>query len=767
MVTSWAKSLGVLVGCVAVAVVGTALGGVDLTVRSGDKVSSTLDAGGEVERYRFTCPAGALVTVKAKAAKKGPPLRVRVVAPNLVDVGEATGTAATVKGALTTSSGIHTAEISADDGATGTEYSVTVSWKNPKKYGFTPQLDPGGQSELAFSGEAGATATLSVKKAKRSAAVPVVLSLAGPQGDVAIVQGASVTVVLPETGDYTMFFGDTGTAGGQVAASIKVKTPKTVKRTAILGASGTPAGTALELSRTIGPAGGTAAADVDGPISGASVTVPAGALTQATSILIGTTSVIATAAPGISAGPAIFFGPEGLSFAPEQAQVTIPYDASFFEGGTSDLRVYTRAADGSIEEITEFTIDSFAATVTFAVSHFSTFEVRRAFRFVERPILTNPAGTTRLGFSAAVGGDRAAFGVPFHDPTGINQSAGGLAIHHRNADGTWTSDGMLTTPNFQSNDQLGVSVAIDGDTLVGGAPLRTPAVERTGAAEVWRRDVGGVWQFEAELVPTNGLFGWEAGNAVAIDGDTAVVAAHGDSENASLAGAVHVFVRSGTTWTFQQRLTEASPVASGRFGGSVAIEGDTIVVGSFKHTARPGFVQVFHRTGTTWSRDGRIEAANGFANDSFGTSVSISGGLIAVGAPTLAADGSGEVYVYRDQGTSFPLDAFIPSNDPTQVPDTSDSFGNSVSLRGSVLVVGAPLQTVQIKPSSGQVFIYESPKPGTWLVSARLRGYPGEVTPSGSGDKFGTVIAFDGETIVSGAPDASFGVGNAYAFDLR
>jgi hypothetical protein len=754
-----------LASCAGIAVLTTARAGVDLTLGNGDKIASTLDAGGEVETYRFACPAGAKVTVKAKTARKGPPLRVRALAPDLAPLGEETGPAPSVAVASAPATGVFTAEVAAADGQAGTTYSVTIAWKSPKKFGSAATLAPGGQAQLAFAAEAGATATLTVKKAKRSAAVPLLLSLAGPDGEV-VLDGASAEVDLPATGDYTLTFGDGGAVGGAVTAAVKVRPPKPLKRSADLGSSGAPPGTTLLTSRAIGPAGGTVGID-DGPLSGTSVTVPPNAIAQPTSILVGSTSVIATTAPGISAGPAIFLGPEGLTFAPAQVEVTIPFDASFFEGGTSGLRVYTRAADGTIVEVTGFTIDAVASTVTFPVSHFSTFEVRRAFPLIERPLLTNPVGTTRLGFSAAVGGAAAAFGIPFHDPTGINQSAGGLVIHHRNGDGTWTTDGILTTPNFNSNDQLGVSVAIDGDTLVGGAPLRTPAVERTGAAEVWRRDGGGVWQFEAELVPPNGLFGWEAGNAVAIDGDTAVVAAHGDSENASLAGAVHVFVRSGVTWTFQQRLTEASPVASGRFGGSVAIDGDTIVVGSFKSTARPGFVQVFHRSGTTWSRDGRIEAANGFANDSFGTSVSVSGGLIAVGAPTLAADGSGEVYVYRDQGTAFPLDAFIPSNDPTQVPDTSDSFGNSVALRGSVLVVGAPLQTVQSKPSSGQVFVYESPAPGTWLVSARLRGVPGEVTPSGPGDKFGTAIAFDGETIVSGAPDASFGVGNAYAFDVR
>ena len=762
--TSTGMPVRAFAGLVAAAVVGIAVADVDLSVGNGDKVSSALEAGGEVEEFRFTCPAGSRVSVKAKSAKRGPPLLVRAFHPDIGPLGEATGTSASVTNVTAVASSEYVAQVSAADGAAGTPYSVTISWKSPKKFSFAPTLDPGGESELAFSGEAGAIATLSVKKAKRSTAAPALVSLIGPGVELPLSASPAI-VELPVTGDYTLKFEDTGAAGGAVIVGVKVKPPKPTKRVVNLGASSIPPGTALELSRAIGPSGGTIGIDA-GPLTGTSVSVPADALTQATSILIGTTSVIATFAPGISAGPAIFLGPEGLSFAPAQVQVTIPYDASYFPNGTSDLRVYTRAADGAIEEITGLTIDAVAATVSFAVSHFSTFEVRRAFRIVERPILTHPVSPTLLGDTAAVGGDAAAFGIPFYDPTGINQSAGGIIVHHRNGDGTWTTDGVLTTPNFRSNDQLGFSVAIDGDTLIGGAPFRTPVVERTGTAEIWLRDGNGIFQFEAELVPQNALFGWEFGNAVAIDGDTAVVAANGDSGDANAAGAVHVFTRSGATWTLQQRLTEAIPEVGGRFGGSVAIEGDTIVVGSFRSTARSGFVQVFHRSGTTWSRDGRIQAPNGFANDSFGTSVSISGGRIAVGGPRLSADGSGEVYVYRDEGTTFPLDVFLEQNDPTMPPDTTDSFGQSVALRGSVLVIGAPFQNLPLT-TAGNVFVYESPVAGTWRLSARLRGFPGVVNPPGPGDKFGTAVGFDGETIVVTAADSSFGVGDQYAFDVR
>lgn len=768
---------GVLAGLLvasAAAPLGTALADVDLTVSNGDKITSAIDAGGEVESFRFHCPAGAVVSVKAKTAKKGPPLRVRAFAPDESQLGEGTGPAASVTNKAAPATGVYTAEVSAADGAAGTAYSVTVSWKSPKKFGAAPTLDPGGQSQVTFAGDAGATATFAVKKGKRSAAVPVVLSLTGPDGDVTLTPGASVTVELPSTGDYTLTIGDTGAEGGAVTAAVKVKQPKPLKRTADIGTSGVPAGTAFDSTGLIGPPGGTLSAELDGPIAGASVTVPAGALSQATSLLIGTTSVIATTAPGVSAGPAIFLGPEGLSFAPAQVQVTIPFDASFFADGTSSLRVYTRAADGSITEITGFTIDAVASTVSFAVSHFSTFEVRRAFPLVERPQLATPPniGAAQLGMTGAVSNDVAVFGLQFYDPDGIHQNAGSLVVYHRETDGTWTAEGKLSTPNYGANDALGASVAASGATIVGGAPFRTPTTQRTGAGEVWTRDVAGTWQFESELVPPGGAFGWEGGFGVAIDGDTAVLGVHGDAADVNFGGSAQVFVRTGNAWFFQARLTEATPVVGGKFAGSVAIDGDTLVAGSYESTQRAGSVDVFHRSGITWTLAGRIVAPDGFTNDSFGTRVAVSAGRIAVGAPRLGADGGGEVYVFRDEGTSFPLEAVIPTIDPARPTLTGGDFGSSVALHGAVLVVGIPHRDVigpftQFHQSAGQVLVYESSSSGKWLLTARLRGSSIDAYPATSGTHFGTSVGFDGESIVVGAPQDAFGVGALYAFDVR
>ena len=166
--TSTGMPVRAFAGLVAAAVVGIAVADVDLSVGNGDKVSSALEPGGEVEEFRFTCPAGSRVSVKAKSAKRGPPLLLKAFHPVAGPLGEATGTSASVTNVTTAASGEHVAQVSAADGATGTPYSVTIAWKSPKKFAFAPTLDPGGEGELAFSGEAGATATLSVKKAKRS-----------------------------------------------------------------------------------------------------------------------------------------------------------------------------------------------------------------------------------------------------------------------------------------------------------------------------------------------------------------------------------------------------------------------------------------------------------------------------------------------------------------------------------------------------------------------------------------------------------------------
>jgi FG-GAP repeat protein len=140
------------------------------------------------------------------------------------------------------------------------------------------------------------------------------------------------------------------------------------------------------------------------------------------------------------------------------------------------------------------------------------------------------------------------------------------------------------------------------------------------------------------------FFGW----SVSVSGDTAVVGARFDAA----AGSAYVFVRSGTTWTEQQELTASDAAAGDEFGYSVAVSGNTAVVGAIGNDdvgGSSGSAYVFVRSGTTWTEQDKLTASDAAAGDQFGISVAVSGDTAVVGAfgNDDAGDASGSAYVFK------------------------------------------------------------------------------------------------------------------------
>ena len=199
------------------------------------------------------------------------------------------------------------------------------------------------------------------------------------------------------------------------------------------------------------------------------------------------------------------------------------------------------------------------------------------------------------------------------------------------------------------------------------------------------------------------------GSAVAISGDTVVVGIPIREE-----GEAYVFVRSGGTWSEQAHLKASNPDRGDSFGSSVAISGDTLVVGApgedsaatgiggdqnDNDARESGAAYVFVRTGSTWSQQAYLKASNTEAEDSFGESVAVSGDTVIVGAPTEGSDatgidgpqdnnnaeGSGAAYVFVRTGSTWSQQIYLKASNT----GTGDHFGESVAISGNTLVVGA------------------------------------------------------------------------------
>jgi hypothetical protein len=148
---------------------------------------------------------------------------------------------------------------------------------------------------------------------------------------------------------------------------------------------------------------------------------------------------------------------------------------------------------------------------------------------------------------------------------------------------SWTQQQKLVLDDGAAHDNFGFSVALDGDTAVIGARWHDNNGLNSGSVYVYVRS-DTAWTQQQRLVASDvAVVGDEFGHSVALDGNTAVVGAVADDDNdppySSNMGSVYVFVRSGTTWTQQQRLLGYDR-GDDYFGYSIALDGDTVVIGA-------------------------------------------------------------------------------------------------------------------------------------------------------------------------------------------
>src|SRR5439155_928869 len=197
------------------------------------------------------------------------------------------------------------------------------------------------------------------------------------------------------------------------------------------------------------------------------------------------------------------------------------------------------------------------------------------------------------------------------------------------------------------------------------------------------------------------------GTAVAISGDTVVVGAPWDDDAGTVSGSAYVFVRSGGTWREQQKLTASDANPRDVFGWAVAINGDAIVVGAC-HNSYPffssGAAYVFVRSGGVWSQQQKLTAGDAAPYDAFGCSVAISGNTVVVGAPTgdsAAASDSGSVYVFKPVGSPSIQESKLTANDAA----FNDRFGASVAIRGDLVAAGAPGADTPNAAHAGGVYL--------------------------------------------------------------
>lgn len=253
------------------------------------------------------------------------------------------------------------------------------------------------------------------------------------------------------------------------------------------------------------------------------------------------------------------------------------------------------------------------------------------------------------------------------------------------------------------------------------------------------------------------------GTSVAIDGDTAIVGApHADIGNGPDQGVAYVFVRQAGVWTLQATLEGGQ---HSQFGTSVALVGNLAIIGApsmFTPSITPtasGAAVPFVRIGTTWTPRGVLFPNDAANNDRAGERVATNGATILVGAPG-KDNGRGAVYQFgRDVTNSFFGPFKISASDGVD----GDNFGSAVAMSGTTAIVGAPAATIGAHTLQGAAYVFTEGVPGgVWAERTKLTASDGTEF-----DLFGSSAAIEGDLALIGLPGMGAGRPGTVRFFTR
>ena len=368
-----------------------------------------------------------------------------------------------------------------------------------------------------------------------------------------------------------------------------------------------------------------------------------------------------------------------------------------------------------------------------------------------------------LGASVGISGDYALVGVP-KDDNDHGVDVGSLQVFLRTETG-WVQHQKLTASDAASGDQFGTTLAMSGDYAIVGAPKKDGVGRNSGTAYIFRRQ-GTEWVEQAKLVASDEARSDYFGISVAIDGDTALVGAHRTNEPLADCGTVYVFDRSGESWSQTAKITAPDPDSFAYFGFSVGISGDTAIIGATRDDEEgidAGAAYIFVRNEFGWTPQAKLFGNNTEADDNFGYAVDVDGDFAIVTSPKNR--GGGSAYIYRREGIEWEQKRnrvrirMIPID-----PDGATSFGVSVDIKGETAVIGATGANVG-EEVVGAAYVFTQNEPPFWnqhtkLVAADRKG----------GDQLGFAVAIGENEVIAGAPRHNAGglsSGAAYIFEQR
>jgi hypothetical protein len=317
---------------------------------------------------------------------------------------------------------------------------------------------------------------------------------------------------------------------------------------------------------------------------------------------------------------------------------------------------------------------------------------------------------------------------------------------------------------IQAQAHFGGAVALSGDSAAIGAPnaFLTTSGASQGAAYVFVRS-GTAWSQQALLSANDAAIGDMLGASIAIDADTIVAGVPLRDDLGADSGAAYVFVRSGTTWSQQAKLLASGGAAGDQFGTSVSLQGDTLTVGAPRKDGADldmGATYVFVRSGSSWTQQALLTASDAAVGDGFGRSVCVTGDALVIGASQKDEHGidSGAAYVFTRSATTWTQQAKLVPGDGRSFA----AFGRAVSMVSGAILVGA-CQDKGAGPSSGSAYLFVGAGP-SWTQASKWTS-----ATSAAGDFFADSVSLSGAAAVLGSPfsdEVGTNTGTAYVFGV-
>ena len=295
----------------------------------------------------------------------------------------------------------------------------------------------------------------------------------------------------------------------------------------------------------------------------------------------------------------------------------------------------------------------------------------------------------RLGGKVALKNDLAILGVMRRDDRGIDS---GAVVSFERRDSKWKQIEVITAPDAQPGDAFGQSIALSEKFLVIGAPRTDDRGKDSGAVYLYKRKHDR-WQYQTKITPKDGAGGDLFGISVALDGKTVLVGADLHDEKADNAGAAYVFTFQDDKWTQQAKLTASDPGKTDIFGVRVALSGNTALISARRDDIEDigvdaGSAYIFERNGGSWGQVLKLISPDGGEDDRFGRGVAINENTAIISAMNHDENGtdSGAVYVYTKQDSAWQYSSKIVAKNVMP----NDRFGWNVALSDTHIIVASP-----------------------------------------------------------------------------